>query len=131
MSGKVTKIVPFGAFVEIGDAVEGLVHISEMAKGHVEKAEDVVAVGKEVQVKIMDVDVERRRISLSLRAANEELGIEEEELPAPSGDEEVVEVEGADETEAVEAEVEVTEEVVEAPEAVEAEVAEAAEETAE
>jgi small subunit ribosomal protein S1 len=161
VSGKVTKIVPFGAFVEIGDGVEGLVHISEMAKGHVEKAEDVVAVGKEVQVKIMDVDVERRRISLSLRAANEELGIEEEELPAPSGDEdaespeaveaveeneaieamavedgaepeEVAEVEGADETEAVEAEVEVAEEVVEAPEAVEAEVAEdAAEETAE
>ncbi len=138
VSGKVTKIVPFGAFVEIGDSVEGLVHISEMAKGHVEKAEDVVAVGRELQVKIMDVDVERRRISLSLRAANEELGIEEEELPAPSGDEDAVEgeeaaetvetdeVEGADETEAVEAEVEVevAEEVVEAPEAVEAEVAE-------
>ena len=47
--GKVTKIVPFGAFVEIGDAVEGLVHISEMAQGHVEKPEDVVAVGKEDQ----------------------------------------------------------------------------------
>lgn len=80
MEGKVTKIVPFGAFVEIGNNVEGLVHISEMARGHVEKPEDVVAVGDDIQVKIMDVDLERRRISLSIRAANEELG-----LPDPVG----------------------------------------------
>ncbi|MDI6843863.1 MAG: 30S ribosomal protein S1 [Anaerosomatales bacterium] len=77
VSGKVTKLVPFGAFVEIGEGVEGLVHISEMARGHVEKAEDVVTVGQEVQVKIMEIDPERRRISLSIRAANEELGIED------------------------------------------------------
>ncbi len=77
VTGKVTKLVPFGAFVEIGEGVEGLVHISEMARGHVEKAEDVVAVGQEVQVKVMEIDTERRRISLSIRAANEELGIED------------------------------------------------------
>ncbi|MCX8007062.1 MAG: 30S ribosomal protein S1 [Coriobacteriia bacterium] len=77
VAGKVTKLVPFGAFVEIGDGVEGLVHISEMARGHVEKAEDVVTVGQEVQVKVMEIDTERRRISLSIRAANEELGIED------------------------------------------------------
>jgi small subunit ribosomal protein S1 len=75
VDGKVTKLVPFGAFVEIGDGVEGLVHISEMAKGHVEKPEDVVAVGMEVHVKVMDVDTDRRRISLSVRAANAELGL--------------------------------------------------------
>ena len=75
MDGKVTKIVPFGAFVEIGNNVEGLVHISEMARGHVEKPEDVVNVGDEIKIKIMDVDIERRRISLSIRAANEELGL--------------------------------------------------------
>jgi len=75
VDGKVTKLVPFGSFVEIGDGVEGLVHISEMAKGHVEKPEDVVAVGQEVHVKVMDVDTDRRRISLSIRAANAELGL--------------------------------------------------------
>lgn len=117
VTGKVTKIVPFGAFVEIGDAVEGLVHISEMAQGHVEKAEDVVAVGKEVQIKIMDVDLERRRISLSLRAANEELGIED---PIPVPAEDFVSEDDA-ETEAVEAD------VVETVEQPEAEVAEAVE----
>jgi small subunit ribosomal protein S1 len=75
VDGKVTKLVPFGSFVEIGDGVEGLVHISEMAKGHVEKPEDVVTVGQEVHVKVMDVDTERRRISLSIRAANSDLGL--------------------------------------------------------
>ncbi|MCE5192303.1 MAG: 30S ribosomal protein S1 [Actinomycetia bacterium] len=127
VSGTVTKIVPFGAFVEIGDGVEGLVHISEMAKGHVEKAEDVVSVGKEVQVKIMDVDVDRRRISLSLRAANEELGIEDD-LPEPFDDEagEPAEALAAvEENEAIEAmtaeDGAEPEEVAEEPEAVEAE----------
>jgi small subunit ribosomal protein S1 len=75
VDGKVTKIVPFGAFVEIGESVEGLVHISEMARGHVEKPEDVVRVGDQIKVKVMDVDLDRRRISLSIRAANEELGL--------------------------------------------------------
>jgi small subunit ribosomal protein S1 len=75
VDGKVTKIVPFGSFIEIGNNVEGLVHISEMARGHVEKPEDVVKVGDAIKVKIMDVDLDRRRISLSIRAANEELGI--------------------------------------------------------
>ncbi len=75
LEGKVTKLVPFGAFVEIGDGIEGLVHISEMAKGHVEKPEDVVSVGLEVHVKVMDVDLDRRRISLSVRAANTDLGL--------------------------------------------------------
>jgi len=123
VTGKVTKIVPFGAFVEIGDSVEGLVHISELAKGHVEKAEDVLTVGQELQIKIMDIDLERRRISLSLRAANEELGIED----AVPADEDEDEVDEGAETEAVETDAVEAEEaaaVEEAPEAVEEPAAE-------
>jgi small subunit ribosomal protein S1 len=69
--GKVTKLVPFGAFVRVEDGIEGLVHISELAVRHVELAEQVVSVGDEVFVKVIDIDLERRRISLSLKQANE------------------------------------------------------------
>jgi small subunit ribosomal protein S1 len=69
--GKVTKLVPFGAFVSVEDGIEGLVHISEMAVRHVEQPEQVVKVGETVFVKVIDIDLERRRISLSLKQANE------------------------------------------------------------
>jgi small subunit ribosomal protein S1 len=69
--GKVTKLVPFGAFVRVEDGIEGLVHISELAEKHVEIPEQVVQVGSEVMVKVIDIDLERRRISLSLKQANE------------------------------------------------------------
>jgi small subunit ribosomal protein S1 len=69
--GKVTKLVPFGAFVRVEDGIEGLVHISELAVRHVELAEQVVSVGDELFVKVIDIDLERRRISLSLKQANE------------------------------------------------------------
>ncbi|MBN6777983.1 30S ribosomal protein S1 [Pseudoclavibacter alba] len=69
--GKVTKLVPFGAFVRVADGIEGLVHISELSTGHVELAEQVVSVGQELFVKIIDIDLDRRRISLSLKQANE------------------------------------------------------------
>ena len=69
--GKVTKLVPFGAFVRVDDGIEGLVHISELAERHVEIPEQVVQVGSEVMVKVIDIDLERRRISLSLKQANE------------------------------------------------------------
>ncbi|WP_146794836.1 30S ribosomal protein S1 [Agrococcus baldri] len=69
--GKVTKLVTFGAFVRVADGIEGLVHISELSSQHVETADQVVAVGDEVFVKIIDIDLERRRISLSLKQANE------------------------------------------------------------
>ena len=65
IEGRVTKLVPFGAFVEVDDAIEGLVHISELAPHHVERPEDEVSVHDRVDVKIIDVDLERRRISLS------------------------------------------------------------------
>ena len=74
--GKVTKIVPFGAFIELGDNVEGLVHISEMALKHIDSPAQVVHVGDTVKVKVMDVNVERRRISVSMKAAAEDLGLE-------------------------------------------------------
>ncbi len=74
--GKVTKIVPFGAFIELGDNVEGLVHISEMAAKHIDTPAQVVKVGSDVKVKVMEINPERRRISLSMKAAAEELGIE-------------------------------------------------------
>ncbi|MSX82315.1 MAG: 30S ribosomal protein S1 [Actinobacteria bacterium] len=69
--GRVTKLVPFGAFVQVGEGIEGLVHISEMAVHHVEAPEQVVNGGEELWVKIIDVDLERRRISLSIKQAAE------------------------------------------------------------
>ena len=77
--GKVTKLVPFGAFVRVEEGIEGLVHISELAERHVEIPEQVVQVNDSVMVKIIDIDLERRRISLSLKQANE--------TEAASGDE--------------------------------------------
>ena len=75
IEGKVTKLVSFGAFVELGDNVEGLVHISEMASKHIESPAQVVHVGDTVHVKVQDIDAERRRISLSMKSAAETLGI--------------------------------------------------------
>ncbi|MFL6137913.1 MAG: S1 RNA-binding domain-containing protein, partial [Frankiaceae bacterium] len=72
--GKVTKLVPFGAFVRVDEGIEGLVHISELAERHVEIPEQVVQVGDEIMVKVIDIDLERRRISLSLKQANEGAG---------------------------------------------------------
>jgi small subunit ribosomal protein S1 len=69
--GRVTKLVPFGAFVRVDEGIEGLVHISELAERHVEIPEQVVNVGQEILVKVIDIDLERRRISLSLKQANE------------------------------------------------------------
>ena len=69
--GKVTKLVPFGALVRVDEGIEGLVHISELAERHVEIPEQVVQVGDSIFVKVIDIDLERRRISLSLKQANE------------------------------------------------------------
>ena len=140
LEGTVTKVVSFGAFVEILDGVEGLVHISELADHHVENPAEVVELGANLNVKILEIDEERRRLSLSIKRVEgqnmllKDLGaalaaasgpgedaegepVEAEAVEAEAAPEgEPVEVEAA--TEAVEAEAEV------APE-VEAEVAEA------
>src|SRR5262245_9330576 len=67
VDGKVTKVVTFGAFVEILPGVEGLVHISELAQHHVENPREVVSQGQDVKVLILEVDAERRRLSLSMK----------------------------------------------------------------
>ncbi|MEV6103374.1 30S ribosomal protein S1 [Streptomyces sp. NPDC051940] len=78
--GKVTKLVPFGAFVRVDEGIEGLVHISELAERHVEIPEQVVQVNDEIFVKVIDIDLERRRISLSLKQANESFGADPMEV---------------------------------------------------
>ena len=83
--GKVTKLVPFGAFVRVDEGIEGLVHISELAERHVEVPEQVVQVGNDVMVKVIDIDLDRRRISLSLKQANEGMTTETEFDPALYG----------------------------------------------
>ncbi len=67
ITGQVTKLVPFGAFVRVAQGIEGLVHISEISHEHVDTPESVLSVGDEVQVKVIDVDISRRRVSLSMR----------------------------------------------------------------
>jgi small subunit ribosomal protein S1 len=69
--GKVTKLVPFGAFVRVEEGIEGLVHISELAERHIELPEQIVQVNDDIFVRVIDIDLERRRISLSLKQANE------------------------------------------------------------
>jgi small subunit ribosomal protein S1 len=81
VQGRVTKVVTFGAFVEILPGVEGLVHISELAQHHVENPREVVSQGDLVNVKIIEVDAERRRLSLSLKRVEEG----EEPQPLPEG----------------------------------------------
>jgi small subunit ribosomal protein S1 len=136
----VTKVVTFGAFVEILPGVEGLVHISELAQHHVENPREIVQQGETVRVKIIEMDAERRRLSLSLKrvegaedrphlADAPELGLSEEVFAggeATSGLDSAT-VPEAYELEAVEPEVaepEADEPAVLEPEAVELEAAE-------
>ena len=76
VQGKVTKVVTFGAFVEILPGVEGLVHISELAQHHVENPREVVSQGDTVNVRILEVDAERRRLSLSLKRVEEGMPVQ-------------------------------------------------------
>lgn len=116
LTGKVVKIVNFGAFVDIGDGIEGLVHISEISHQHVEKAEEVLSVGQEVSARIVDIDADRRRVSLSIKQT---LPAPEKSAPAARKETESADAEVADV--AVEADVEPAEPA--AAVAVEAEVA--------
>ncbi|MET9010374.1 SAV_2336 N-terminal domain-related protein [Streptomyces olivaceoviridis] len=79
ISGKVTKLVPFGAFVRVESGIEGLVHISELAENRLEVPEQAVQSDEEIFVKIIDIDLERRRIGLSVKKATESV----RSLPAP------------------------------------------------
>jgi small subunit ribosomal protein S1 len=90
LEGEVTKLVPFGAFVRVAQGIEGLVHISELSHEHVDTPESVLSVGDKVQAKVIDVDVSRRRVSLSMRqvsappARPREPEIKAEPVPAGS-----------------------------------------------
>jgi small subunit ribosomal protein S1 len=142
VEGRVTKVVTFGAFVEILPGVEGLVHISELANHHVENPREIVSQGDMVKAKVIEMDAERRRLSLSLKRVDEdgegthgELGLSEEvfstsdEAEAPVADEAPAEPE-ADAAPELEPETEVASEA-EAPAAeTEAEAVEPAAEPA-
>jgi small subunit ribosomal protein S1 len=80
LEGKVTKVVAFGAFVEILEGVEGLVHISELAQQHVENPREIVQPGDDVKVKILEIDSERRRLSLSIKRVEDQI-LPRRELP--------------------------------------------------
>jgi small subunit ribosomal protein S1 len=140
VDGKVTKIVAFGAFVQILPGVEGLVHISELAQHHVESPAEVVRPGDELKVKILEVDESRRRLSLSVkrvegqelptRPLSDDVVIEDAEPPedlAPPADESAPPAEAASEEASAEPVAEAAEPVAEAAEP----VAESAEPVAE
>src|SRR3954467_2378701 len=85
VEGRVTKVVTFGAFIEVVPGVEGLVHISELADHHVENPREVVSQGETVKARIIEMDAERRRLSLSLKRVDDDshgdapaLGLSEE-----------------------------------------------------
>ena len=85
VEGKVVRMVPFGAFVELEPGVDGLVHISQIANKHVVKPEDELKVGEVIKVKVLEVNSEQKKISLSKRQADapvEEAPAEEAEAPA-------------------------------------------------
>lgn len=112
VDGRVTKIVPYGAFIEVADGIEGLAHISEMAHYHVQQPQQVVSVGEAVKVKVVDVDLTRRRVSLSIKQALEEEGGPAEAgegADAAAGEEPEVTVEETGGTAAEAAEIEGTE----------------------
>ena len=68
--GKVTKLASFGAFVQLQDDIDGLVHISQLSEEHVTKVKDVLKVGQEVEARVIKVDKAERRIGLSIKAAH-------------------------------------------------------------
>jgi Ribosomal protein S1 len=70
VKGKVTKLASFGAFVQLQDDIDGLVHISQLSEDHVAKVKDVLKVGQEVEARVIKVDKVERRIGLSIKAAN-------------------------------------------------------------
>ncbi len=81
VEGKILRLAPFGAFVEVEPGIEGLVHISQLADRHVEKTEDVVSVGDIIPVKVLGVDQEAQRMSLSLRQAIHDKGKSKPQQP--------------------------------------------------
>ena len=95
---KIAKFMPFGAFAEVLPGVDGLIHISQIADHRIGKAEDVLELGQEVDARIIDIDMDRQKISLSIRALLEEAAEEEsDEAPAEEPAEEPAAEEPAEE----------------------------------
>ena len=126
VEGKVTGIMNYGAFVDLGDNTSGMVHISEVAPVYVREIKDHLAVGQSVKVKILGID-EKGKISLSIKALLKNSEPEKEAAPEEAAEETVPTAEDAPET--LEVPTEIAEAVEEAPAA--EEVAEAAEEAKE
>jgi 4-hydroxy-3-methylbut-2-enyl diphosphate reductase len=88
VAGKVVRIVPFGAFVQLEDGVDGLVHISQISWERVEKVEDALQIGQEVRAKVLELDLENKKISLSIKQLTERPA---KAAPAPVAEEAEVE----------------------------------------
>ncbi|MBO4284359.1 MAG: bifunctional 4-hydroxy-3-methylbut-2-enyl diphosphate reductase/30S ribosomal protein S1 [Clostridia bacterium] len=99
VEAKIVSIMPFGAFAEVADGVDGLIHISRLSREKVAKPEDVVSIGQVVNVKITEIDRENRKLGLSIRAIEEEKARAEE---AAAREAEKAEREAAEKAEAEE-----------------------------
>ncbi len=98
VTGKVTKVSSFGAFVEIEEGVDGLIHISQISDEHIEKVKDVLNVGDDIEARVVKVDAAEHRIGLSVKAAkvsDEEFEVEEDMLEGLQSGEELVNLSGA------------------------------------
>ena len=87
VKGKVSKVTAFGAFIELSNKIDGLIHISQISKDHVERVKDMLNIGDEVEARVIKVDNDERRIGLSIKAAKEDfteedLKVAEEEYSA-------------------------------------------------
>lgn len=82
LEGNVTRLVPYGAFVDIGLRRDGMVHVTEMSQGYVRDPADVLTVGDVIQVKVLEIDRKKRRVSLSMKDLAIESGMGEEEEEA-------------------------------------------------
>ncbi len=96
IEGTVARLTTFGAFVELEPGVDGLIHISQMADRRINNPAEVVSIGEVVKIKVLNVDAQNRRISLSLRAAQEELAAEAIAAQVSTPYKDVVESEAAD-----------------------------------
>ena len=93
VTGKVVRMVPFGAFVELEEGVDGLVHISQIAYKHVEKPEDELEIGQEIQAKVTELDLDAKKISLSIKETLERPSKANKSDEAESAQEESTEAE--------------------------------------
>ena len=99
VTGKVARMTDFGAFVELEEGVDALLHVSQIAKNHVNKPSDVLTVGQEVEAAVISINAETKKISISIKALLQADEIIEEEIPVNAAAEEVVAAEAASATE--------------------------------